>query len=473
MKLSVLIPVYNERYLVRQLVERVLQAPLPDCMERELILVDDGSTDTSREILETLAKQHTQIRYVPHEKNLGKGAALRTAIAAATGDFCIFQDADLEYDPADYARILEPLLGGQADVVYGSRFLPSERRRVLFFWHALGNTALTMLSNMFTDLNLSDMETCYKAFRTDVLKSIPLRSACFGIEPEITAKVAKRGLRIYEVPIKYDGRTYLEGKKITWRDGFRALYVILKYRLIDDLYDPHFAPEYLSDLARTHRVNRWIADTLRPFLGHRVLEVGAGLGAMTMLLLPRERFVATETREGYLAVLRSLALRRSDIQIARLDPQQRRDFEPYNGKLDTLVCSGSLEHLADPAAALRNFHAALEPSGRCVLRVPQGPWMFCPLDKTLGHQRRYTRRELTGALEAAGFQVEQLLDFNRFATVDWLLYGVLLRLPRLPRLQLKAFDTLVKVLRRLDWLLPWPGLDLIAVARKPAGLSPS
>jgi len=467
MKLSVLIPVYNERYLVRRLVERVLQTPLPEGLERELIIVDDGSTDTSREILEDLAKKHSQIHYLPHDKNQGKGAALRTAIAAATGEFCIFQDADLEYDPADYSRIMEPLLAGQADVVYGSRFLPSERRRVLFFWHSLGNTFLTTLSNMFTDLNLSDMETCYKAFRTDVLKSIPLRSRCFGIEPEITAKVAKRGLRIYEVPIKYDGRTYLEGKKITWRDGFRALQIIIKYRLIDDIYDPDFAPEYLSDLARAHRVNRWMADALRPFLGHRVLEVGAGLGAMTMLLLPRERFIAAETKEGYLSVLRSLALRRSGIEIARVDPEQSTDFEPYRGKLDTLVCAGNLENLADPSAALKNFYDTLEPGGRCVLLVPQGPWLFSPLDETLGHKRRYTRRELTGALETAGFQVEHLFDFNRVAVLDWLVYGVLLRRKRFPRLQLKAFDTLVKVFRRIDWLLPWPGLDLIAVARKP------
>lgn len=229
MKLSVVMPVYNERNTLRQAVERVLAVGLVI----ELICVDDGSNDGSREILAQLQKEHPQILVALLPKNMGKGAALRHGIRKATGDFLIIQDADLEYDPAEYPVMLEPLIRGQADVVYGSRFLSGRPHRVLYFWHSVGNRLLTLLSNALTDLNLSDMETCYKAFRREVLQSIPLQEDRFGFEPEITAKVAKRGLRIYEVGISYSGRTYEEGKKIGWKDGFRALWCLLRYSLAE------------------------------------------------------------------------------------------------------------------------------------------------------------------------------------------------------------------------------------------------
>ena len=228
MKLSVVMPVYNERGTLLQVVERVLAVPL----EIELLCVDDGSRDGSREILAILAKQHPQMRVYLQPQNMGKGAALRRGFQEASGDFVIVQDADLEYDPADYPRLLEPFLKGQADVVYGNRFHGGVHR-VLYFWHALGNQGLTFLSNLFTNLNLSDMEVGYKVFRADVLKRITLRSNRFGFEPEVTAKVAKLGCRIYEVPIAYHGRTYAEGKKITWKDGFAALWCLIRFRLFD------------------------------------------------------------------------------------------------------------------------------------------------------------------------------------------------------------------------------------------------
>jgi glycosyltransferase involved in cell wall biosynthesis len=218
-------PVYNERATLRQVVERVLGVPL----EIELICVDDGSTDGSREILEELQAERPQIRVLLQPKNMGKGAALHRGIREATGDFVVIQDADLEYDPAEYTVLLEPLIEGRADVVYGSRFLSSRPHRVLYFWHSVGNWILTLLSNALTNVNLSDMETCYKAFRREVIQSIPLEEKGFGFEPEITVKIAKRKLRIYEVGISYWGRTYEEGKKIQWKDGVRALWCLLKY----------------------------------------------------------------------------------------------------------------------------------------------------------------------------------------------------------------------------------------------------
>lgn len=220
-------PVYNERATLREVIARVLSVPL----EIELLCIDDGSSDGSRDILSELETQHPQMRVFLQPHNMGKGAALRRGIQEATGDFVIIQDADLEYDPAEYPQVLQPLLQDKADVVFGSRFMGSGPHRVLYFWHSVGNSFLTLLSNCLTNINLTDMETCYKAFRREVIQSIPIEENRFGFEPEITVKVARRKLRIYEVGISYSGRTYEEGKKIGWRDGVRALYCLLKYSL--------------------------------------------------------------------------------------------------------------------------------------------------------------------------------------------------------------------------------------------------
>ena len=223
----------------------------------------------------------TTVRVVFHPRNRGKGAAIRTAIDAATGDVCLVQDADLEYDPADYERLLQPILDGRADVVYGSRFLGDGARRVLHFWHSLGNKVLTLASNVLTDLNLTDMETGYKVFRTDVLKSIHLTCDRFGFEPEVTAKAAKLGARIYEVAISYNGRTYAEGKKIGWKDGVAALWHIVRFNLFPGAYCKDVGHETLRKLGAARSFNRHMYDTIAPHLGSHVLEVGAGIGNLT------------------------------------------------------------------------------------------------------------------------------------------------------------------------------------------------
>jgi glycosyltransferase involved in cell wall biosynthesis len=244
MKLSVVIPVYNKRATLRQVVERVLAVPL----EIEIVCVDDGSRDGSREILVDLHRQYPQVQFLFQPRNMGKGAALRSGIQQATGDFVIIQDADLEYDPADYSLLLDPLIQGKADVVYGSRFLGAAPHRVLYFWHSVGNRVLTLLSNCLTNINLSDMETCYKVFRREIIQSIPIEENRFGFEPEITVKVAKRRLRIYEVGISYWGRTYEEGKKIGWKDGLRAVWCLLKYSVKEPVVAAH---EAVLEPART------------------------------------------------------------------------------------------------------------------------------------------------------------------------------------------------------------------------------
>jgi glycosyltransferase involved in cell wall biosynthesis len=227
MKVSVVIPVYNEHGSIQQVVKAVRASDITDL---EIIVVDDASTDGTQEILkEQISALADKIIYQPH--NMGKGAAVRAGFAAATGEVVLVQDADLEYNPADYPTLLEPIVSGKADAVFGSRFMGGRPHRVLYFWHLVGNRFLTLLSNMFTNLNLTDVETCYKAFRADVIKNLDLREDRFGFEPEVTAKLAKARCRIYEVGISYDGRTYSEGKKVNWKDGFHAIYAILRYNL--------------------------------------------------------------------------------------------------------------------------------------------------------------------------------------------------------------------------------------------------
>ncbi|PCJ67118.1 MAG: glycosyl transferase [Candidatus Hydrogenedentota bacterium] len=230
--LSIVVPIYNEAATIEEIVRRILASDIGP-IKKEIILVDDGSTDGSQEIATQMAAQHSNITTVLHEKNLGKGAALQNGFNHCTGDWVIIQDADLEYDPSEYPTMLEPVLAGRADVVYGSRFVTNRPRRVVYYWHSLGNKILTTFSNICCDINLTDMETCYKLFSREILSGITLKEKRFGIEPELTAKIAKTKCRIYEVGISYYGRTYDEGKKIGWKDGVRAFYCIIKYNFFD------------------------------------------------------------------------------------------------------------------------------------------------------------------------------------------------------------------------------------------------
>lgn len=467
MKLSVLIPVYNEKYTLAQVVEAVLVAALPASMTVEVVIVDDASTDGTDAVVREIVARHPTVIAFRQLRNEGKGAAVRAAIERATGDIIVFQDADLEYAPEDFSRLLAPILAGEADVVYGSRFLSGERRRVLYFWHSWGNRLLTLLSNMLTDLNLTDMETCYKMARADLLKSIPIRCNRFGIEPELTAKFAKRGCRIYEVPISYRGRTYHEGKKITWRDGFKALGVMLWFKVVDDLYNEHYGQMILHSLSATHRFNRWIADVIRPWVGERVLEIGAGMGNVTSQLLPRTEYWATDIDPLHLRYLEGCYANNQRVLVRNLDVANMAHFQGVENRFDSVVCLNVLEHVEHDAAGLCNIFSALVPGGHALILVPRSQALYGALDTAVGHLRRYTAADLEQKIRAAGFEVVKAFTFNRIGLPAWWLNGRVLRRRSFGRIQLKLYDALVWLWRLLERILPWPGLSLIVVARKP------
>jgi glycosyltransferase involved in cell wall biosynthesis len=472
-RISILVPLYNEEEFVGTLLERVIVAPLPDGFEREIIVVDDGSTDSSVQEVQAVEIRYPGIiRLLQTERNQGKGAAVRRAIAEARGAFSIIQDADLEYNPNEYCKLLGPLMDGRADAVFGSRFATSGERRVLYFWHSLANTLLTQMCNVFADLNLTDMETCYKAFRTSLVQSIPIRSQRFGFEPEITIKLSKRQARIYETPISYSGRTYEEGKKIGLKDAFEAFWVILKTSLSSDIYSAK-DKDILDAFASAPNFNRWMAETIKPYIGKSVLEIGAGMGNLTRLLLRgRKRYIATDLDREHLERLRNRLSQRPNLETAELDAARPEDQPRYHSQMDTVVCLNVLEHIEDDLGALRNFRAMLQNGGRVIILVPAGQSIYNSLDRELGHFRRYSEDQLRQRMTEAGFEMETVLRFNRSSLPGWWLNGTILKRRTISRLQLKTFDRLVWLLRHIDPYLPWPQTSIIGIGRKrPAEVS--
>jgi SAM-dependent methyltransferase len=383
-------------------------------------------------------------------------------------------DADLEYHPRDLARIVKVFVEEDADAVFGSRFAGGEARRALLFRHELGNRFLTFVTNLITNVNLTDMETCYKAVRTELLRSIPLFSNDFRIEPELTIKLAKREARIFEIPISYSGRTYQEGKKINWTDGFKALWAMLRFWISDQVYaaDAH-GSHILGRLARAPRFNAWMADIIRPHCGRRVLEIGSGTGNLTRRLVPRETYVASDVNPLYLQTLRALTIDRPYLDVKLTDVTQATSFPRIPGGFDTVVCLNVIEHVDDDRGALENIRAVLADGGKAIVLVPQDPRMFGTLDEVLGHKRRYTEESLRALAADAGFEVAELLRFNRVGTPAWWLNGRILRRRHFGLAQIAALNLLTPIFRRVDALLPFPPLSLIAVLRPVAAGRPA
>lgn len=474
--LSVLVPAYNEQFLIRTSLTRLFplgDSPLLDRVK--VIVVDDASTDGTPAVLEEFrrfvaASPHPKISwlFLRHGKNQGKAAGIRTALAQADSELTVIHDADLEYHPEDLLKMVRVFIEEEADAVFGSRFLASEYRRVLFFRHQLGNRFLTLLCNLVSDLNLTDMETCYKMVRTDLFKSIPLAGRSFEIEPEITIKLAKRGARIYEVPIRYSGRTYQEGKKIGWRDGIHAITAILRFAFSDSIYaQDSYGSQILGRLNRAPRFTKWMADVIRPYVGDKVLEIGAGTGNITLQLIPRTLYWASDINPLYLTYLERLRQTRPYLHVRHTDGQRGETY-PREQKFDTVVCLNVVEHLADDTTAMENIRGVLADGGRAIVLVPCGPWLFGSFDEVLGHCRRYTRKQFQELAERAGFGLEAMLSFNRIGVIAWWFNACLLRRKIFGYWQIKLLNLLTPIFRLVDRWLPLPPLSLIAILRKPA-----
>lgn len=430
--LSVLMPIYNERWTLREIVRRVLESPVP--MEIELLAVDDRSSDGSWEMLQDLARCDSRIRPIRHEQNRGKGAAIRTAIKHMTGDVAVIQDADLEYDPCEFPKLLQPILDGQADAVFGSRY-SGHTRRVLSFWHSSVNRFLTTLSNVLNDLTLTDMETCYKMVRADILKQLRLTSNSFTLEPEITSRLAQWGARIYEVPISYHGRTYEEGKKIGPMDGLRAIWAIFRSRFFDTRFTHHSGHYRLRSRPETRRYNRWLLNQVKDYLGHRTLEYGSGIGNMSCRLLDRERLVLLdEERPNVDQLQRSFGSRANvRIELASLTAPDLADR--FSGeRIDTVFCSAVPPSLESDVDVFPQIQQILVPGGHCIVILPARFPVDATADHAQGKARRRDGDRLLERMRAAGMKV---VFCKRFA-------------------------------RLLGRALPLPGSSMIVVGRKPA-----
>ena len=476
--LSVVMPSYNEAATLPIIIEQVLASPFVE----ELIVVDDGSTDDTGAIVRRV--DDARVRLLVQPINLGKGAALRRGFEAAKAPYVIVQDADLEYDPADYESVLAPLLEGKADVVYGSRFLSGDARRVLYYWHSVGNRVLTTASNVFTNLNLTDMETCYKAFRREVIQSIVIEEDRFGIEPEITAKVATGGWRVYEVGITYNGRTYGEGKKIGWRDGVRAMYGIVRYSgawqkarsVIDRAPDRTIPPsefhdsdaalsEVLASLEEADHYADWIYDLIAPYLGSRVLEIGAGHGELTERLRRNARVTATDLSPRCVNELTRRFAGCDDVTVVEGDVAA---LDVEISGFDSVVLVNVLEHIDDDENTLADLAKLLRPGGRLCVFVPAFEGLYSKFDRLVGHRRRYRRSQLIARLDRAGLQILDARYVNTVGAVAWWLVARQFQQVPTKRGLVNVYDRLaVPLVRRLEHERhPRFGQSLLCVGRR-------
>jgi glycosyltransferase involved in cell wall biosynthesis len=457
-------PVYNEARTLKTILARVLASPVD--LPIEVVCVDDGSRDRSVEILEAAAAADPRIRVFRQPANKGKGAAIRRAIAEMRGDVAIIQDSDLEYDPNDYPALIAPILQDKADAVFGSRFASASQRKILLYWHSVANKFLTWLTNVLNDINLTDMETCYKAVRGDILRQTPLHSDRFGIEPELTTRLSQWNIRLYEVPISYHGRTVAEGKNIGWKDAVSAVWCLLKYRFIDDRFTTHDGYYVLQSMRRARGLNRWILDQFRPFVGQRVVEAGCGIGNFTELLLDRERLVCLDNDPLYVEMMKWRLGHLENLRALQFDLSNQSAYAAIKPeRIDTIVCLNVLEHIAPDEAVLRAYYDLLEPGGHAIILVPAHPSLYGPCDAAIGHERRYTQVELHTKMQAAGFEVVSMHEFNRLGVPGWWLNKKLGRRDLNPR-QMRAFEALLPIAKLLEALKLGRGLSLIGVGRK-------
>ncbi len=474
--LSVLVPVYNEESVVAESLNRLLDlAECPRLKRIQVIIVDDGSKDNTVDAISKFLNDRAvsahprpfEWVFLKHEINLGKGKAVQTALSRVTGEITIIHDADLEYYPRDLIKMIPLFIEEKADAVFGSRFAAAEFRRVLMFRHELGNKLVTFLCNLVSNLNLTDVETCYKAIRTKLLKSIPIESNDFRIEPELAIKLAKRKAKIFEVPIRYSGRTYQEGKKISWKDGVKALWAILRFGYSDNIFksEPQDSQILLS-MSRARNFNQWMAETITPFIGRLVLEIGAGIGNITRELMNGKAYYASDINPYYLEMLNKYKESQPRLNVTLLDLNHIEEFKTAAIQFDTVICLNVIEHIDDDQRAMCNIANLLAPDGKAIILVHRGRWLYGSQDEVLGHKRRYSAKTLQELGLSANLSLLKIIEFNRASALPWFINGRILGQKKFGRFQMAMLNLLVPVIKKVDPYLPFPSLSLIGIFQK-------
>ncbi len=455
-KLSIIIPVYNEINTILEMIRLVRE----EKHKKEIIIVDDCSTDGTRELLREIKDNNIKILF--NDVNRGKGYGIRKALDYVTGDIIIIQDADLEYYPDEYEILIEKIIQNKADVVYGSRFIGGAHR-VFNFYHYMGNLVINTIANILLDANFTDLMTCYKAFRSDVLKSLKLEADGFGIETEITAEIFKRKYRVYEVPISYNGRTYEEGKKIRWTDFFTCLYWLLRsvIRGVD------VGEDILLKMTIMKNNNSWIYRKIEPFLGKKILELGSGMGAISKYLVSKNRRVTlTDINKKYATYLERRFIGNPHVEVKNIDILNI-DTVFSEEEFDTIVGINILEHIKHDTETIKRLKRVLIKEGKLVLLVPAHKSLFGKLDGKLNHFRRYSRYELESKLKNESFFIEKIEFMNFLGAVGWFVNFKLLRRKRMSKLIVQIFDALIPFIAFIERFVKFPfGLYILCIARK-------
>ena len=463
MKLSILMVVYNQGKTLETIVKQVISQKLEGILSVELVLIDDGSKDGSTQLIQNLEKQYPKfIKAWYHSKNRGRGVAMIKALEIATGDIGVIQEAHLEYDSKDYSALLSPLIDGEADIVYGSRYLASSKRRVLYFRQTLLNKLVTWFSNWCTDLSLTDVKTCYQAFDLKIIKTIPLRSKRFGIASEIIAKVAKRNLRIYEVSIRgYE--TYAESKKIHWKNELQTLWTILKYWIVDDSHYQEYQHQAISAEQKNRHFFLWTFDVVQSYFGSRVLSVGSRLGRNIQSLSSVASVMITESDPEYVPMLQNRFNDLSNVEVLLWDITQPAPLLKI--KPDTLFCENALAQVEDENQVLQNMHQVLSSNGTLILIVPQGKYLQSNSDVPIKYKRHYTQTSITRIVENNSFRIVHLQTFNKLGVLGRY-FQRKIQDPTIGSRKRKFYSWLTPIFRLFDRVLPWKGLSWIVIAKK-------